>query len=299
METPSFFDAVLLMLSTGAAWTVVGILFGAAPPDRDRLRTFFALNALIFAAFVWTARAPEASPAGEVFRLAALMVPSAAAEVAAFLLLKRAMDLGPQGIAWSVAQSAMAVPFVCSVVFLRDPATAAQWTGLALLLASLVLFARDKPASGAAGDGARYLRLVFASFLLVGAGGFLRLVPGRAGFSEAALTWRLPLMAPVGAVFWTAVCVAGRNWAPGRVWKISLAYAAAVAFGQVCFFAAADAADALRITSVVMPVATGTCILLFALWCRFVRRERLSRAGWAAVALDLAGIALLSWRTTT
>jgi drug/metabolite transporter (DMT)-like permease len=43
-----------------------------------------------------------------------------------------------------------------------------------------------------------------------------------------------------------------------------------------------------------MPVATGTYILLFAFWCRFFRGERLSRGGWLAVALGIAGIALLS-----
>ena len=67
--------------------------------------------------------------------------------------------------------------------------------------------------------------------------------------------------------------------------------------GQTSFYAATDAADAIQVTSVVMPVATGTCILLFALWCRFFRGERLSHGGWLAVALDVVGIALLSRET--
>ncbi len=97
-------------------------------------------------------------------------------------------------------------------------------------------------------------------------------------------------------VFWTTTCLSKGIWKPGKIWRHSVPYAITTAFGQIAFYAATDAADALRITSVVMPVTTGTCILGFALWCLFVRRERLSRAGWLAVAFNIAGIALLSSR---
>ena len=288
--------AIALMLLTGAVWALVGVLFGTAPSERVRLRTFFALNGVFFNAFVFSAQAPAAAPAGEVLRLAALIVPSACAEVVAFLLLKLAMDRGSQGVAWSVAQSAMVFPFLGSVVFLRDPSSPAQWAGLALVLAGLARFGRGKPSGGAAGRGAGWWRLVLAAFVLVGISQFLRLVPGRAGFSPETLTWRLPLQAPPGMLFWLAVCIAKKDWKPGEVWKSSLPYSVVVVLGQICFYRAADAADALRATALVMPVSVGTCILLFALWCRFFRGERLSPGGWTAVGLDIAGIALLSCR---
>ena len=287
--------AILLMLLSGANWTLVGILFGRAPEDRERLYSFVALNGILYTAFVWLTDAPAAGvPAGEVLRLAALIVPSALMEVFAFLLLKIAMNRGSQGIAWCIAQSAMAVSFVCSIVFLRNPSSAAQWAGMVLSLVSLVLFARDKPAKEGASNDMVYLLCSFGSFALIGVGNFLRLVPGYAGLSPEALTWRLPLQTPVAMVFWTAVCLAKGIWKPGRVWRQSVPYAANLAVGGFVFYAATDAADKLRITSVVVPVVTGTCILLFALWCHFFRGERLSRGGWVAVALNVAGLALLS-----
>lgn len=289
-------SAILLMLLTGALWALVGVLFGAAPAEKDRLWSFFSLNGILFTVFVWLTQAPAAAPPREVLRLAALIVPSAVAEVFAFLLLKLAMERGPQGIAWSVSQSAMALAFLGSVAFLGTPASAAQWLGLALALASLVLFARVRPAgpAGAGAGGPRYWRILLASFLLIGAGQFLRLVPGHAGLSSGALTWRLPLQAPFGMLFWTAACLSTGRWRPRLVWRQALPYAIVVALGQIAFYRATDAADALRLTAVVLPVSIGTCILLFALWCRFVRGERLSRVGWGAVALDIAGIVLLS-----
>ena len=287
--------AILLMLLSGANWTLVGILFGRAPEDRERLYGFFALNGILYTAFVWLTDAPVAGvPVGDVLRIAALIVPSAFMEIFAFLLLKIAMNRGSQGIAWCIAQSAMAVSFVCSIVFLRDPSSAAQWTGMALSLASLVLFARDKPTKEGASNDTVFLLCSFGAFALIGVGNFLRLVPGNMGLSPEALTWRLPLQTPVAMVFWTAVCLAKGIWNPGRVWRQAVPYAANLAVGGFIFYAATDAADKLRITPVVVPVVTGTCILLFALWCHFFRGERLSRGGWLAVALNIAGLALLS-----
>lgn len=284
------------MLLTGVIWTAVGVLFGRAPVEKDKLCSFFALNGVIFVAFVYLARPPSAAPMSEVLRLSALMIPSGFFEVMAFLLLKLAMERGSQGIAWCIVQSAMVISFLGSILFLKNPSSPWQWLGMALMLCSLALFGRDRHTGGQAVNDGAFFRLVFGAFALVGIGQFLRLIPGYAGFSPEAMTWRLPLQAPVGMVFWIAVCLGKRFWRPGDVWHHALIYGVVVALGQICFYLATDAADKLRLTSIVMPVSIGTCILLFALWCRFFRREHLSRGGWIAVALNVIGIALLSSR---
>jgi drug/metabolite transporter (DMT)-like permease len=286
--------AILLMVLTGVIWTVVGILFGKAPTEKDRLSSFFALNGIIFTAFVYLARPPTVAPAGEVLRLSGLIVPSAICEVGAFLLLKLAMDRGSQGIAWCIVQSAMVVSFLGSILFLKNPSSRLQWLGMALMLGSLALFGRDKSSGGKTVNDATFFRLVFGAFAILGVAQFLRLIPGYAGFAPETLTWRLPLQSPVGMVFWTSTCLVKGFWRPGAVWRHSVPYGVVVALGQICFYLATDAADKLRLTSIIMPVSIGTCILFFTLWCRLFRGERLSRGGWTAVALNVAGIALLS-----
>ena len=47
-------DAILLMLATGVLWALVGVVFGSAPSDRDRMFSFFALYQTLFAAFVFS-----------------------------------------------------------------------------------------------------------------------------------------------------------------------------------------------------------------------------------------------------
>lgn len=286
--------AVLLMLLTGLVWAAVGVLFGAAPSERDRLYSFFAIGNLVFCAFALATRPPSAAPAPEILRMSALIVPSAVMEVVAFLLLKRAMERGSQGVAWCVAQSAMVIPFLGLVAFLRNPSSAAQWAGLGLVLAGMALLGREKPNGSSAATGSAYILLALAAFALLGIGQFLRLVPGYAGFSPEAMSWRLPLHSLAAALYWAAVCSAKHLRSVRTVWRSAVPYGIVVALGEACFYLAADAADKLLLTSIVMPVSLGACILLFTLYCRIFRGERLSPVGWTAVALDIIGIALLS-----
>ena len=287
-------QAILLMLLTGLVWTAVGVLFGAAPSERDRLYSFFAIGNLMFCVFSLATQPPSAATVPEVLRMSALIVPSALMEVIAFLLLKRAMERGSQGVAWCVAQSAMVIPFLCLVAFMRNPASAAQWAGLASVLAGLALLGREKPDGEADAKGAAYILLALAAFALLGLGQFLRLVPGYAGFTPEAMSWRLPLHSLAAALYWVVVCSAKRLWNIGAACRSAVPYGIVVALGEICFYLATDAADKLLLTSIVMPVSIGTCILLFTLYCRIFRSERLSPGGWMAVALDIIGIALLS-----
>ena len=292
------FEAITFLLLTGITWAVVAVLFGKAPSEKDRLYSFFALNGLLFSALVLLTSRPDAAPVREVLRLATVMLPSALLEVLAFFLLKLAMNRGSQGIAWCIMQSAMVLPFLGSIVFLKNPSAPLQWLGMALILASLALFGRnkDKKAGGKGTNDAVFFRYVFGAFLLVGAAQFTRLIPGYMGLSREALSWRLTLQAPVGLIFWTAMCLARGCYQPGKVWKFSLPYAVVVTVGQILFYRATDAVDQLKMTSIIMPVTIGSCILLFTLYCRFFRKEYLSLSGWTAVVLNTAGIALLACR---
>ena len=181
-------NAVSLMLLTGVFWTLVGILFGTAPSEKDKLQCFFALNGIFYVVFVYLTQMPSAAPVNEVLRLSLLMIPSAVMELVAFLLLKLAMDCGSQGVAWCIAQSAMVVAFICSIAFLHNPSSAQQWIGMALMLASLVLFGRDKQSSGKVVNDAAFFRLVFISFALIGVAQFLRLIPGYMRLSQETMT---------------------------------------------------------------------------------------------------------------
>ena len=291
-------QALTLMLTTGVLWTLVGIVFGCAPDDRARLRSFFALNGMIYVLFIWLFSFPKAAEPAEVLRLSIFMLPAVIVEMVGFLLLKYAMTRGSQGLAWSIAQSAMIFPFLGAIAFLNNHAGVLKYTGAMVFLAGLALVGvskqRKKNDEAETGGGKGYLLFAFGAFLLIGLGQFLRIIPGNIGFSEAVLSWRLPVSAPCGMIFWTCYSLATHSFVPGKVWKIALFYGIIVALGQICFFYAVDAADPLGITSIVYPVAVGTSILLFSIYCAVFRKEKFSLRGWFGVVLITSGIALLS-----
>jgi len=286
--------AILLLLLTGLTWTAVGVLFGKAPSDRDRLYSFFALNGMIFTFLVWVTRFPQPAPIVEVLKVAGFIVPSALMELVAFWLLKLAMDRGSHGVAWSVAQSAMLIAFLGSVWLLDSPASRCQWIGVAALLAGLALFGKTRNSAGPVRNDRVFFLYIFSTLLILGLGQFLRLVPNHLAVSPEALSWRLPLQSPFGMIVWMTVCLSRRQFTPGKVWRFSLPYALVVTLGQICFYWAADAAKAAGMTAIVMPVSIGSCIALFALYCRIFRHEPMKWPAWTATGLTVAGIALLS-----
>jgi len=286
------------MLVTGVLWTAVGIVFGRAPDERGQLGSFFALNGMFYVLFIWILHFPQAADPAEVLRLSIFMLPAAIAELIGFLLLKYAMARGSQGIAWSIVQSSMVLPFLGAIVFLNNHAGYVKFLGALILLGGLALLGlrneQQKGGEAETGDGKGYLPLAFSAFLLIGFGQFLRITPGNIGFSEAALSWRLPVTAPCGMIFWMCYSLSKHSFFPGKVWKLALFYGMITSLGQICFFCAVDAADPRGITSIVYPVAVGTSILLFAAYCVLFRKEKFSKAGWLGVASIASGIALLS-----
>ena len=289
--------AVLLLLTTGLIWGVVGVLFGRAPQDKNKLCSWFALNAVVFTSFVLLTQTPAPAPGREILRLSYYIVPSAFLEIAAFLLLKLAMNRGSQGIAWCVMQSAMIVPFLGSLLLLNNTASLWQWLGITLIIGSLVAFGITKhSAGGSRQSDSTFFRYVFTAFALVGAAHFLRVIPGSAGFSAETLSWRLLLQTPCGLLFWFGACCKNRSFQPRAIWKQSLLYGTVTALGQTAFYISTDAADRIKLTSIIYPISLGTCIAFFSLYCFFIRKEQVSKLSWVATAATIAGIAFMAVR---
>lgn len=287
-------QAIFYMLVTGVLWTLVGIIYGKAPNKQGELYSFLTLNGACYTLFIWSVHFPQAAP-GEVLHLALYMIPATITEMTGFLLLKYAMARGSQGIAWSIAQSSMVIPFLGAILFLGNHAGLLKYTGAAVLLLGLVMVGLKKGKAGQPEAGRKgFLLYAFGAFLLVGLSQFMRIIPGNIGFSEAALSWRLPVAAPCGMIIWGSLALAGHCLAPQKVWKLAVPYAVVTALGQIFFFLAVDAADPLGVTAIVYPVAVGSSIFLFTSYCIWGRREEVPATGRAGTAMIVLGIVLLS-----
>ena len=160
-----------------------------------------------------------------------------------------------------------------------------------------MLFGITKHSTGGSRQSDRtFFRYVLAAFVLVGASQFLRVIPGSAGFSAETLSWRLLLQAPCSLLFWFGVCCKHRSFQPRAVWKQSLLYGIVSALGQTAFYISTDAADRIKLTSIIYPISLGTCIAFFSLYCFFVRKEQVSKLSWVATVATIGGIALMAVR---
>ncbi len=287
--------AFLWMLLTGALWGGVGVLIGLAPTGKRELSTFFLLYAAVFLAFVWLFRFPQMAPLREIWCVAAVIIPVGIIDIIGFYLIKLGMSAGNQGLAWSIVQSAMVIPFVGAVLFLGQKAGLIQWLGLVIMVVSITLMGLSKPKGAPQGkNGKRYLLLVFTAFLLIGIAQFMYTLLGNLGLSEAALSWRLPIASINICLCWLVDCLWNHSFAPQKVWKLSVIYGIVVALGQISLFSAIDNAQRAGIVYMVYPIVMSLCILLHSLYCGLVKREALGVCGWCGILLSVPGILLVS-----
>ncbi len=282
---------LILCVATGVVWTLVGILYSrASQRDGRSFVPFMAAYSLVFVLTTWTAGHPVAAPMREVALTGACELAAAFFGQLGFLALYLAMRRGGHGVAWSLAQSALAVPFLCGVLFFGNRPGVLPYCGVAMVLGAVALI-------GAASTGTTiamnriYLLFAFGAMLLNGIAQALTLIPGHLGLTPAALTWRVPFYCLVGLGWWVVLLVRHESF---RFSWYGVLYGIVVAAGQFLLYHASDCLERRNATALAYPIAVGTCILLMRLSSRFVRRERFSRLEAVGLALLLFGIALMN-----
>jgi len=287
------FQLILWALAAGLVWCLVGVIYGKAPSDK---KEFYSFSLVYVVAYLFSAifmSRPQAAEVKNVLKVSVFIVPSSIIMLLGFFYLKRAMDVGSQGIAWSIAQSSVVVPFLGSTFFLGSKSGLFQWVGIVILGVSLALLSLSKQ-GGSDDNGKGFLKYTVLAFVLIGMAQFIQMIPGHIGCSDESLTWRVSIAAPASVIWWAGVCISQKAFNLKKVWKLSVLYGVVVTIGQILFYKAVDAGDACQMTAVVCPIAIGSCIFLFSLYCSIIRHEKTSLLSRAGILLNVAGIVLLS-----
>lgn len=156
------------LLLTGIGWTLIGIVMGAAP--RRGLRTdiiqFFSAVASVAVSTIILCAMPLPETAWTVRMLTCgAYFCGGLLNFTMLQFMSHAMERGPNGIIWSLVQSALLMPFLTGVIFFGNTLTLARLSGLGMLLAAILLLGalKDNRQSG------RGWRLpTFIAFLLAG-----------------------------------------------------------------------------------------------------------------------------------
>src|SRR5574344_1087402 len=158
---------IIALIAVGLSWTIAGVVMGLAPKKGVRPELVLLCSGLV-SLFVSLALLPIVSGWPALSERALLLafccyVLAGAVNFALLQLMSFAMQRGPNGIIWTIIQSAMIFPFLTGVLFFDVKLTLCRGAGLALILTALTLFGLAKNNSS---GGRTWLGAAFLAFLL-------------------------------------------------------------------------------------------------------------------------------------
>lgn len=289
-----------LLLGAGMLWCAVGICYEWIPEHRNALGIYLFFGGILVNLFAWTLFMPAAAPLPDVLGIAAWLIPSGFSGIPAILALKKAMKSGPEAVAWCIMQSAMICPLLTMVIVFRERLSCAAWGGIVLLFSGLFLFGfggeRRTPAR--AGSCWRFIVPASLAFLFTGLQQTLTVIPGKLDFSEAALSWRMPL-ALLPNLLWGVVFLRKDSrtmvWSKHSVWRFALLFGVACVGGEFLFFRGMDQLEKYALSGLTYPLALNFSILLFALYCRIILHKKFTRHELIAGIMTVTGIMFLAF----
>lgn len=288
------------MLIVGAGWCVFGYLMGEAPKRKFDVTGFLLicvviefLTSLLVALFQGI---PAATAAGWMIAGGSLI----ACGIANYFQLdfmSRAMQNGPNGIIWTVAQSGFVFPFAMGTILFSVPLSWCRSVGFVLILAGLVIF-------GVSGDNrvsGKWKSWALAAFLATGASQCLSNLPSYYAQADAVTPmWRTAAFAL--GLFLGCLAVRFRNIPElfrhsGELLKRKDAIVMALIGGvsNLIFFflflyPGMNALAKANAGAIAYPLMVCSCLIVFELYSIIFLREK--RSMWQIFALlcCLAGI---------
>ena len=155
---------IVSMVIVGVSWCLVGLVAGDAPKkniDMAFLQLWSAIVSSVVSILILFLPGTNAVVPLKWFALAlGSYFLSGFLNFFMLQLMSKAMQSGPNGIIWSIIQSALVFPFIVGMVFFNTGSSAHKIAGIILLLAALVLFGIAKDNSSKGGNAWRYIALL-------------------------------------------------------------------------------------------------------------------------------------------
>ncbi|EIQ02111.1 hypothetical protein OpiT1DRAFT_00691 [Opitutaceae bacterium TAV1] len=294
--------AVIWCLVTGAIWTGIGIFFSFINRrQRDALLLNLCCAVILVpisaATIRWSGLAAEGMAWPEFASLGITMVLAGAVMAGGLVLMIIAMRQGMPDMAWAICQSSMVIPFLLGLVIHGEQAGLANIGGVAVILAGIASFSRQKKAVQPGQGASRHWFVTSAiAFFVIGAGQYLFSVPSfQPGWTDR-YALRIPLQSLGGLVILLLLCGRGRLRKLDRsLWLHGLAYAVLTLAGRSSLYQAIDALARLQLVSLAYPVCLGLSILGFSA-CHAISQRKFSVTVAITSLLLVAGLFLVGIR---
>ena len=306
----SFFNTVafgiIAMVIVGSSWCLVGLVMGDAPKkgiDSSLVQLWGAVVATVASVIIMFATADYSTASWQVtFYVSLILAISAALNFTMLELMSRAMQCGPNGVIWSIIQSAMVFPFIVGMIFFDVKFTWLRGAGIFLLLAALVLFAITKDNSS---SGGKWKMLAIAGLIITAiqqnlsvlpsyypeadkVPSIVRVIATELGFMISAIVWNLIRM---NREHWEKI---KSNLKNGMLWKYTIALQFFnLFFSYTLHYPGMNVMADKGMGGMCYPMMVGSCIVSFTLSSIWLLKEKVKPVQLAALIVCIGGLILI------
>ena len=303
---------IISMVVVGASWCLVGAIAGKAPKAGFAMEYLLFSGALISViSGVLLLKLSGSWGAGDTGCKALYLTLGAffVAGICCFvqhMTMSKAMQHGPNGIIWTVIQSAMIFPFIVGIIFYDVKLTPLRLAGIVFMLTSLALFGMAK--SGSSGKGAWKL-LTFTALAVVVADQVMLSIPFyyketaaispvlctilcMAGYAVSSLVYMIFRMDKAYALE-IKRCVKCRNF---WIYSLGLLPVSGL-FSFTLHWPGMRAMADNGLGSMSFPATVGSCIVAFTFYSTIILKEKLRKVELIALLLCISALVCLCYIT--
>ena len=297
---------IIAMVIVGSSWCLVGLVMGDAPKkgiDTSLVQLWGAVVATVASVIIMLATSDYPTAAWNVtFYVCLILAISAALNFIMLEIMARAMQCGPNGVIWSIIQSAMVFQFLVGMIFFDVAFTWLRGAGIVLLLAALVLFAVTQDNSG---KGGKWKVLAIAGLVITAiqqnlsvlpsyypeadkVPSIVRVIATEAGFLISAIVWNLVRM---NREHWEKI---KSNLKNGMLWKYTIALQFFnLFFSYTLHFPGMNVMADKGMGAMCYPMMVGSCIVSFTLSSIWLLKEKMKPVQLAALIACIGGLILI------
>ncbi len=313
MSSIPFFSSItfgiIAMIIVGSSWCITGLVMGDAPkrgvgvPFLQFISYLVSIIGCVIATTLLGNWGLHGCTPKVYFWTNAAYFFCGAANFFNLLWMSRAMQTGPNGVIWSIIQSALVFPFLGGIIFFGVEATALRIIGILLLLAALVFFGMTK--DNTSHGGHQWKLLAFAALAICAVQQNVQTMPSYFESCRAVPSTIRTLAGSLGLWSTAAVYILFTTKRDAyakmlmqvkskALWGYVLAIQGfSLFFSFTLSYPGMDAMAKHGLGGMAFPMMVGSCIASFTLASVFLLKEKVRPIQALALVLCITGLVLI------
>lgn len=299
---------IIAMVIVGSSWCLVGLVMGDAPKkgiEPSLVQMGGGIFSVMFSLVIlFVTSAYSTAPLKATLLICLTYFVGSAINFVMLQLMSKAMQLGPNGVIWSIIQSALVFPFIGGIVFFDVTFTFLRGMGIAMLLTALILFAFTKDNSNKT-SGAKWKILAFIAMAIAAVQQNLSTMPSYFEVSRGVPSILRSLSSAGGTLFmaiiWNMFLMNRERWEQIKknvrnltLWKyIAVLQLFGLIFAYTLLYPGMDVMAEKGLGGMCYPMMVGSCIVSFTLSSIWLLKEKVRPIQIAALVVCIGGLFLI------